>query len=222
MKKEDLTKVLDILRKEFPKWNAPVVHMIAQHNNDPFRVLVCALLSTRTKDELTWKVCKSFFERVKSVEDLLNLPTNEIEKLIYPVGFYRVKAKQLKEIAKILVNEYDKRVPDKLEDLLKLPGVGRKVGNLILSKGFNKPAIVVDIHVHRIVNRWCLVKTNNPTETEFKLMEIVPKKLWSDINYLLVAFGQTICLPRNPKCSLCPIEKFCGKCFSMDTHGHKL
>ena len=153
MKKEDLPKVLEILRKEFPKWNAPVVYMIAQHRRDPFRVLVCALLSTRTKDELTHKVCKKLFEKVKSPEDLLELSKEEIEKLIYPVGFYRVKAKQLKEIGKILTEEYKGRVPDKLEELLRLPGVGRKVANLVLSKGYGKPAVVVDVHVHRIVNR---------------------------------------------------------------------
>ena len=212
MKKEDLPKVLEILRKEFPKWNAPVVYMIAQHRRDPFRVLVCALLSTRTKDELTHKVCKKLFEKVKSPEDLLELSKEEIEKLIYPVGFYRVKAKQLKEIGKILTEEYKGRVPDKLEELLRLPGVGRKVANLVLSKGYGKPAVVVDVHVHRIVNRWCLVKTRNPTETEFKLMELVPKEYWGEVNYLLVAFGQTICTPKNPKCSECPIETFCGKC----------
>ncbi|WP_461830083.1 endonuclease III domain-containing protein [Aquifex sp.] len=213
MKKEDLPKVLEILKKEFPKWNAPVVHMIAQHRRDPFRVLVCALLSTRTKDELTHRVCKRFFEKVKSPEDLVKLSEEEIQRLIYPVGFYRVKAKQLKEIGKILLERYGGRVPDALEELVKLPGVGRKVGNLVLSKGYNKPAIVVDVHVHRIVNRWCLIKSKNPTETEFKLMEIAPKELWSEINYLLVAFGQTICTPQKPKCEVCPVENYCGKCF---------
>lgn len=213
MKKEDLQTVLEILKKEFPKWNAPVVHMIAQHKKDPFRVLVCALLSTRTKDELTHKVCERFFEKVSSPEDLVRLSEEEIRKLIYPVGFYRNKAKQLKEIGRILVENYRGRVPDTLEELVKLPGVGRKVANLVLSKGYNKPAIVVDVHVHRIVNRWCLVKTKNPTETEFRLMEVVPKELWSEINYLLVAFGQTICTPKKPKCELCPVEKYCGKCF---------
>jgi len=212
MRKEDVPKVLEILRREFPKWNAPVVHMIAQHNRDPFRVLVCALLSTRTKDELTWKVCKRFFEKVKSPQGLVNLSEKEIEELIYPVGFYRVKAKQLKEIGKILIEKYNGKVPDSLEDLLKLPGVGRKVANLVLSKGFNKPAIVVDVHVHRIVNRWCLVKTKTPEETEKKLMELIPKELWKEVNYLLVALGQRICLPRKPKCGECPIEDYCEKC----------
>lgn len=213
MKKENLQTVLEILKKEFPKWNAPVVHMIAQHKKDPFRVLVCALLSTRTKDELTHRVCKRFFEKVSFPEDLIRLSEEEIRKLIYPVGFYRNKAKQLKEIGRILVENYGGKVPDTLEELLKLPGVGRKVANLVLSKGYDKPAIVVDVHVHRIVNRWCLVKTKNPTETEFRLMEVVPKGLWSEINYLLVAFGQTICTPKKPKCELCPVEKYCERCF---------
>ena len=212
MRKEDLPKVIEILKKEFPKWNAPVVYMIAQHRKDPFRTLVCALLSTRTKDETTWKVCKKFFEKVSSPEDLLKLSEKDIAELIYPVGFYRVKAKQLKEIGKILVHKYNGRVPDKIEELLKLPGVGRKVANLVLSKGYGKPAIVVDVHVHRIVNRWCILKTKTPEETEKRLMELLPEELWSDINYLLVALGQTICLPRKPKCEECPIKEYCGKC----------
>ncbi|NPB08570.1 MAG: endonuclease III [Aquificae bacterium] len=213
MKKEELPQVLEILKKEFPKWKAPVENMVKKHRGDPFRVLVCALLSTRTRDELTHRVCERFFKGVRGPEDLLSMTVEEIERLIYPVGFYRVKARNLKEIARILVENYGGRVPSTREELLKLPGVGRKVANLVLSKGFGKPAIVVDVHVHRIVNRWCLLKTRNPEETERELERIVPEELWKEINYLLVGFGQSVCLPRNPRCSECPVEAFCGKCF---------
>jgi len=206
-------KVIEILRKEFPKWKAPVENMVRKHRGEPFKVLVCGLLSTRTKDELTHKVCERFFNKVKKPEDLLSMSEEEIEELIYPVGFYRVKAKNLKKIAEILVERYGGRVPSTREELMSLPGVGRKVANLVLSKGFGKPAIVVDVHVHRIVNRWCLIKTKSPEETERELEKIVPKELWKELNYLLVGFGQSICLPRNPKCSECPVNAFCGRCF---------
>ncbi|NPA42358.1 MAG: endonuclease III [Aquificae bacterium] len=212
MKESDIPKVIEILKKHYESWEAPVVTLVAQHTNDPFRVLICALLSTRTKDETTAKVCQKFFKKVKTPEDILRLSTEQLEELIYPVGFYRNKAKQLKELARILIEDFKGRVPDKLEDLLKLPGVGRKVANLVLSDGYGIPAICVDTHVHRITNRWCLVKTKTPHETERELMRKLPKEYWIVINRLLVAFGQRICTPQKPKCDLCPIEEFCGKC----------
>jgi len=213
MRRADIPKVIGILKQNYEKWKAPVVTLVAQHTHDPFKVLVCALLSTRTRDETTAKVCKRFFERIKKPEDLLEVPLNELEKLIYPVGFYRNKAKQLKELAKILVENYGGKVPDSREELLKLPGVGRKVANLVLADGYGTPAICVDTHVHRITNRWCLVKTETPEQTERELMKVLPKEYWIVINRLLVAFGQRICTPQKPKCDICPIEKFCGKCF---------
>ena len=212
MSPSSLPRVIEILREHYRSWDAPVVTLVAQHTNDPFRVLVCALLSTRTRDETTAEVCKKLFERIKSPEDLLKIPLDELEKLIYPVGFYRNKAKQLKGLAEKLVREYGGHVPDKLEDLLRLPGVGRKVANLVLADGFNMPAICVDTHVHRITNRWCLIKTKTPHETEERLKEILPKEYWIEINRLLVAFGQRVCTPLRPKCDLCPIESYCGKC----------
>ena len=213
MRRADIPKVIGILKQNYEKWKAPVVTLVAQHTHDPFKVLVCALLSTRTRDETTAKVCKRFFEMIKKPEDLLEVPLNELEKLIYPVGFYRNKAKQLKELAKILVENYGGKVPDSREELLKLPGVGRKVANLVLADGYGTPAICVDTHVHRITNRWCLVKTETPEQTERELMKVLPKEYWIVINRLLVAFGQRICTPQKPKCDICPIEKFCGKCF---------
>ncbi len=212
MSPSSLPRVIEILREHYRSWEAPVVTLVAQHTNDPFRVLVCALLSTRTRDETTAKVCEKLFKRVRSPEDLLRIPLDELEKLIYPVGFYRNKAKQLKNLVEKLIKEYGGSVPNRLEDLLRLPGVGRKVANLVLADGFNVPAICVDTHVHRITNRWCLIKTKTPHETEEKLREIIPREYWKEINRLLVAFGQRICTPLRPKCDLCPIENYCGRC----------
>ncbi len=213
MKRSDIPKVIEILEKNYESWEAPVVTLVAQHTNDPFRVLVCALLSTRTRDETTAQVCKRLFERVKGPQDILRIPQDELERLIYPVGFYRNKARQLKELSKKLIEEHRGRVPSSREELLRLPGVGRKVANLVLSDGFGVPAICVDTHVHRITNRWCLIKTRTPEQTERELMKVLPKEYWIVLNRLLVAFGQRICTPLKPRCDVCPVESFCGKCF---------
>ena len=207
-----LPKVIDILQNHYERWEAPVVTLVAQHTHDPFKVLICAFLSTRTRDETTAKVCEKFFKRVKSPEDILKLPLKDLEQLIYPVGFYRNKAKQLKKLADIIIREFGGEAPKNIGDLLRLPGVGRKVANLVLADGYNIPAICVDTHVHRITNRWCLIKTKTPEETEKELMKVLPKEYWIVINRLLVAFGQRICTPQRPKCGECPIESYCGKC----------
>lgn len=209
MKPEDLYEVLEIMKEEYPKWHAPIVKLIAQKRKDPLSALLCALLSTRTRDEITAEVCSRFLEKVKSPYDLVNMKLEELEKLIYPVGFYKNKAKYLKDLAKQLIEEFKGSVPEELEDLLRLRGVGRKVANIVLSEGFEKPAIAVDVHVHRISNRWGLVKTRTPEETEKTLMEKVPKEYWRDYNRLLVALGQTICKPVKPKCWECPVSKWC-------------
>ncbi|RMH79645.1 MAG: endonuclease III [Acidobacteria bacterium] len=209
MKREDIPKVMDILRREFSKWNAPIVSLIAHKTKSPFHALICALLSTRTRDETTAEICKRLLGRVSSPQDLLLMDTKDIEELIYPVGFYRNKAIFLKELSKQLVEEFGGKVPDSLEDLLKLRGVGRKVANLVLSEGYGKPAICVDVHVHRISNRWGLISTKSPEETERALMEILPVEYWREYNRLLVAFGQTICKPVRPRCGECPVREWC-------------
>jgi len=212
MDSADIPKVFAILERHYELWEAPVVTLVAQHTGDPFKVLVCALLSTRTRDETTSRVCKKLFKKVKGPADILSMSEEDLMKLIYPVGFYRTKAKHLRKLSREILKRYDGRVPDSLEELLKLPGVGRKVANLVLADGFGIPAICVDTHVHRITNRWCLIKTNTPLQTERELAKRLPKKYWIPINRLLVAFGQRVCIPTNPKCSVCPIERFCGKC----------
>ena len=211
MKKVELIKVLKILEREYERWNAPVVTLIAQHTNDPFKVLVSALISTRTKDETTAEACKRLFDVVKGPQDLLEIPIDELERLIYPVGFYKTKAKHLKELAEDLVQRFGKRVPDNFEDLISLKGVGRKVANLVLADGFGKPVICVDTHVHRITNRWGLIKTKNVEQTEKELMKVVPEEYRRLMNRLLVAFGQRICRPVGPRCDECPVSKYCKR-----------
>jgi endonuclease-3 len=174
-----------------------------------FQILVATILSARTKDELTEEVSKKLFKKVKSPSDLLKFSEEELAKEIYPVGFYRNKAKNLLKLARILLEKYDGKVPDKPEELLKLPGVGRKTANIVLSYVFNKPAIAVDTHVHRIFNRWEFVNTKTPEETEFILRSKLPKRLWKKVNNLLVSFGRNICKPKSPLCEECPINKMC-------------
>ncbi len=209
MKVEELKEVIKILREEYPKLNAPIEKLIAQKKGDPFRALVCTLLSTRTKDETTAEVCQRLFERIKSWEDLLAIDLKELEQLLYPVGFYKNKAVYLKELARQIKEEFCGEVPPNLEGLLRLKGVGRKVANIVLVEAFGKPAIGVDTHVHRICNRWKLVSTKTPEETERVLREVLPQDYWMDFNKLLVAFGQTICRPQKPRCSVCPIRNLC-------------
>ena len=204
-----MKKVIQILRREYDRLNAPIEKLKAQKKGDPLRALICTLLSTRTKDETTAEVCKRLFERVKSLDDLLEIDQKELEGLLYPVGFYKNKAKYLKQMALQIKEEFNGEVPNTLEGLLKLKGVGRKVANIVLVEAFGKPAIGVDTHVHRICNRWKLVSTKTPEQTEKVLTQILPKEYWMDFNRLLVAFGQTICKPIKPKCDVCPIREFC-------------
>lgn len=205
-----IDKILENLR-EFYKDSSKTLMDKVSKNADPFKVLVGCILSQRTKDETTENVTKRLFRKIKKPSDLLDIPLEELENLIYPSGFYRVKAKRLKEVAKILINNYDGKVPDNINELLKLPGVGRKTANIVITKGFNKYGIAVDTHVHRISNRLGIVKTKKPEETEFELRKIVPKKYWIELNDYLVLFGKTICKPTIPHCSICPIEKYCKK-----------
>ncbi len=211
MNKDIFLKVIKILEKEYKNWDAPVVANLAQETKDPYKVLISTIISLRTKDEITGKVSKKLFEKADNPYDMVKLSQKEIEELIYPAGFYKNKAKTIKEISQKIIDEYGGKVPDDIEELLKLKGVGRKTANLVLSKGYNKPAICVDTHVHRIVNRLGFVKTKTPEETEFELMKKVPKEYWSKLNEILVAFGQTICKPISPLCSKCPVENYCEK-----------
>ena len=206
----NIVEGLKKLKKAVRKFRTPSVTVIAK-KNDPFAVLVSCIISLRTRDEVTELASARLFALAKLPAELLELSNAKIEKAIYPAAFYRNKTKSLKELCQVLVKEYSGKVPDKLEQLLKLKGVGRKTANLTLILGHNKPGICVDIHVHRISNRWGYVKTKSPNETEMVLREILPKRFWKGYNDLLVSFGQNLCKPVSPFCSSCPVEDQCPK-----------
>ena len=177
--------------------------------NDPYLVLIACILSLRTNDKTTYPATLRMLELAKTPQEMMKVSEEDLSKAIYPVGFYANKAKQIVQLSKELVEKYESKVPDEIEELIKFNGVGRKTANLVLAKGFNKPAICVDVHVHRIFNRLGYVNTKTPEETEFALREKLPKKYWIDINTLIVTFGQNICKPQRPLCSECPIASYC-------------
>lgn len=203
--------VIKILEKESKNWKVPVVTLIALQNKDPFKVLLSTIISLRTKDEVTIEASKRLFKILSKPDNIYNISEKDIGKAIYPTGFYKRKAQQIKTICERLVEEFNSVVPNEIEILLTFKGIGRKTANLILSEGYQIPAICVDTHVHRISNRWGYVKTKTPDETEFKLRKILYEKYWIRYNTLLVAFGQYLCRPISPHCSKCPIEKYCEK-----------
>ena len=193
--------------KEMIKEEKPFLDKVTSKN--AFKVLISCLLSLRTKDQITKKAVQRFFKRFKTLKSIEKASIKEIEKVIFPVGFYRTKAKRIKELVYRLIKEYKGKVPDKKEELLKLKGVGNKCANLILSLVFKKPEICVDTHVHRISNRLGWVKTKTPQQTERELKKVLPIKFWREINWILVSFGQKICRPLKPKCEICKINKEC-------------
>ncbi len=205
-------KIDNIVRKlkDANQPKSEFVHLMDSFNN-PYLVLIGCILSLRTNDRTTYPATLRMLELAKTPQEMMKIKTEDLAKAIYPVGFYENKAKQIIELSRQIVEELGGEVPDKIEDLCKFKGVGRKTANLVLARGFNKPAICVDVHVHRIFNRLGYVKTKNPEETEFALREKLPKKYWIDINTLIVTHGQNVCKPINPKCSECPIEEYCAK-----------
>lgn len=211
MKDRDIEKIIEILRESVKEWKQPVVTQIAERDRDPFRILISTILSLRTKDEVTKIASERLFSLARTPEEMLRLEEEEIERAIYPVGFYRNKAKTIKEICKVLIERYNGRVPDDIDELLKLKGVGRKTANLVITLGYNKPGICVDTHVHRISNRLGYVKTKTPEETEFALRGKLPEEYWIEFNDLLVTLGQTICHPVSPRCSICSISGYCDR-----------
>lgn len=180
-----------------------------QEDGDPFKILIGTILSARTRDETTTNVIKMLFSRFKNPEELSRANLNELKQLIQKIGFYNVKAIRIKEVSRILVDRYNSKVPSNIDDLLKLPGVGRKTANCVLVYGFRKPAIPVDVHVHRISNRIGIVNTKKPEETEIVLQKLIDRKYWTAVNETFVVFGQNICLPIKPKCNLCRLTKIC-------------
>ena len=178
-------------------------------DHDPYKVLVRTILSQRTRDENTDQATSNLFSKYKDIYGIVDAPTEDIQELIRPAGFYRVKAGRIQEVSRILIDQYGGVVPDTLDELVKLPGVGRKTANCVLVFAFELPAIPVDTHVHRISNRIGLVDTKNPEDTELELSKIAPEELWIKLNDLMVQFGQNICKPTSPQCGVCPISYLC-------------
>lgn len=211
MNKQSVARIHLRLKRYFEKTKSPVVHFMEVRTLDPFRVLVATILSARTKDQTTTLVSQRLFDRVKNLHDLAKVSLSELETLIFPVGFYRTKARMLKKLPDVAQALYGGIIPQTVEELIKLPGVGRKTANLVVTEAFDKQGICVDIHVHRISNRLGLLKTRSPAETETVLREFLPGRYWKTWNRYLVAFGQTLCTPRRPKCRECPIYKECAR-----------
>ena len=207
----DIDAVIRQLKKSSSSWKLPAVTQVGVETRDPFLVLISCLLSLRTKDAVTEAASKRLFARARTPQQLLNLPLVSIRKLIYPVGFYKTKALRIHQICQHLLGRFQAKVPGTLEELLTLPGVGRKTANLVLTVGFGKLGICVDTHVHRISNRLGYVKTKTPEQTEMALREKLPKRYWIEYNDLLVAFGQSLCRPVSPWCSRCPVKRFCKR-----------
>jgi len=211
MDKSDFTSTISKIHHAIRPFRMPTVTKEAKYVRDPYRVLISCIISLRTKDEVTGQASARLFARADSPRRMLKLRANEIAKLIYPAGFYRNKAKHILEISRALIERYKGRVPDDIDELLTLKGVGRKTANLVVTMAYHKPGICVDTHVHRIANRLGWMKTKTPEKTEFALREILPRRYWIDINDQLVIFGQNICQPISPWCSKCSLERQCPK-----------
>ena len=201
-------KLLKVAMRDLPD---PSVTLVGKKFKSPFLVLISCLLSLRTRDETTLPACERLFARADTMQGMLNISVVDIQKLIYPVGFYKTKALRIHDICADLIHRFNGQVPDDIDELLTLKGVGRKTANLVLTEGFGKPGICVDTHVHRISNRLGYIKTKNPEETEFTLRKKLPQEYWIEYNALLVTWGQNVCKPISPLCSSCPVKDICQR-----------
>ena len=206
--KEKAIKILEILKKEYPNYKKPVSTYFQDETNNPFKVLISTILSPRARDIQTERISLNLFKIADTPEQIINLEKKQLEKIIYSIGFYKIKSKRVKQASEYLIKNHKSKMPKTLEELIKIPGVGRKVANIILAESFNIPAIAVDVHVHRVSNRLGIIKTKNPEQTEKALEQIYPKSEWKNINKNLVVHGQNICL-KNPKCNICKISLYC-------------
>jgi endonuclease-3 len=207
----DIDRIVRMLTRTSRQWNPTAVGAVAQDSRDPFRVLIACLISLRTKDAVTAEASARLFRLARTPRAMVRLPAARIARAIYPAGFYRTKARTIKGLCRTLLAEHGGKVPDDLERLLRLKGVGRKTANLVLTVGYGKPGICVDTHVHRISNRLGIVRTKAPEETEFALRRVLPRRHWIPYNDLLVTFGQNLCKPVSPLCSTCPVEDLCPR-----------
>ncbi len=204
----NIDEAITILKRAVRQWRVPIV---GRYRHDPFETLISCLLSLRTKDATTDAASARLFRLARTPRAMLRLPPRRIERAIYPVGFYRTKARTILAVSQTLVERHGGRVPGDLDALLELKGVGRKTANLVVTLAFRKYGICVDTHVHRISNRWGYVRTKSAHETETRLRERLPRRHWRTYNDLLVAFGQNLCHPTSPWCSRCPLEGLCGR-----------
>jgi endonuclease-3 len=213
----DIRRIIRTLQHTSRAWNPTAVSAVAQDSRDPFQVLISCLISLRTKDEVTAEASARLFSLARTPSEMRDLPTIRIARAIYPAGFYRTKAKTIKGLSRTLLKEHGGKVPDDLEALLTLKGVGRKTANLVITVGYGKPGICVDTHVHRISNRLGIVTTKTPEQTEAALRQALPRRYWIPYNDLLVTFGQNICKPISPLCSTCPVNTLCPR-IGVGTH----
>lgn len=211
MQHDAIHRIIKLLRSECRQWATPSVTVIAEQLHSPYTVLIACIISLRTKDAVTAEASARLFQRASTPQVMLTLSEEEIASLIYPAGFYRTKARQIREMSGALMERFGGRVPDHLDQLLSLKGVGRKTANLVVTLGYGKPGICVDIHVHRIMNRWGYVATKTPEQTEAALRARLPQEYWIEINDLLVSYGQNRCVPISPYCSLCALYAWCDQ-----------
>lgn len=211
MPKFAIDAVMIELEKHFHSVKTPIVDLIQAKTKDPFKVLVATILSARTKDETTARAVTGLFKVVHTADDFDKLSVAELDSLIRQVGFHNAKTRHLKQLPRVLNERFGGIVPSEIDDLLLLPGVGRKTANLVRAVAFGLPAICVDVHVHRISNRWGYIRTSSPLESEMALRKVLPPQHWLNYNSFVVAFGQNLCTPRKPRCSACPIHQHCQR-----------
>jgi endonuclease-3 len=204
-----LKKMEQALNREKPPRLTALRGLQIEEQDDPFKILIGTILSARTRDENTTRVVSKLFARFRTPEDLASADIDEIKQIIHSIGFYNVKAERIKQVSRMLISKFDGRVPSDIDSLLELPGVGRKTANCVLVYAFDKPAIPVDVHVHRISNRLGFVSTKMPEQTELELSKLVDKRLWTKLNDTFVMYGQNICLPVRPNCMACDLKRMC-------------
>lgn len=221
MKKVNIDKVYKTLETDFVKVAAPVVDLIQIQTQDPFKVLIATILSARTKDQTTAEVCERLFKKINTYKDFNDYSEEQIRELIFPIGFYKNKASYLKKLPDVLDELYDGVIPDTVDELVELPGVGRKTANLVVAVAFQKPAVCVDIHVHRIMNRLGYIKTKTPLESEMALRKKMPEKYWVKFNSFFVSYYQRLCKPINPECNRCIIYDQCNRIDVKTKHAKK-
>ncbi|MBN2094543.1 MAG: endonuclease III [Candidatus Aenigmarchaeota archaeon] len=209
--KSRICNVIEILFKYTEKYSLPVAELSKEWRADPFRILITVMISSRTKDEITAAAARRLFSRAPQPDEIERMGLPEIEALITPVNFYKTKAKRVKEISARVRMDFKGKVPDTIEGLVTLPGIGRKTANIVVNAAFGKKSIGVDTHVHRIMNRLGAVQTKIPLETEMALRKLIPESHWDLINVPFVLFGQNVCTPLSPFCSRCPVEKYCSR-----------